>query len=140
MQLNVTWCVCLSIISDCHCCLFAIPLPTVLVPIKVKLPPALHKGVWGSGHAAPRIFKLNKGEVVSFTSGSLYPRVKRAGTHLRGGSVGPRSGLVFFWWGGGEEEIYAKPLSKMGPKFLGSPARSLVTVLTELPGSICQLR
>lgn len=65
--------------------------------IKVKLPSARHKGVWGSGRAAPRILSSTMDEVVSFTSGSLYPGVKKAGTHLRGGSVGPRSGLAFFF-------------------------------------------
>ena len=93
--------VCLSIIAHCHCSLFAIHLRTILVSIKVKLPSARYKGVWGSGVQPHAFLSSTMGEVFSFTSGSLYPRVKKAGTHLRGGSVGPRSGLAlsfFFFW------------------------------------------
>jgi len=98
----------LSIISHCHCCLFTLHLRTVLVSIKVKLPSARPKGVWGSGRAAPRILSSTMGEVVSFTFRSLYLGLNKAGTHLRGGSVGPRSSpAFFFFW---KRDIYQTPV------------------------------
>jgi hypothetical protein len=137
----------------------------------VKLPSARHKGVWGSGRAAPRIFKLNNERSLQFHVWVTLLSGKESRYAFKRRFCGPPDPvwpfilfyfilfyfilfyfilfyfilfyfilfyfILFYFFG---EEIYAKPLLEMEPKFLGSPARSLVTVLTELPGSICQLR
>jgi hypothetical protein len=63
--------------------------------------------------------------VVSFTHRPLYPRETAPSTHWIGGWVGPRAGL--------DAVVKRKIPSPCGEWNPGRSARSLVTILTELP-------
>jgi len=84
-----------------------------------------HENVWGSGGITPTTLNLDTKWtwVVSFTPRPLYPRERVQGVNWTGDWVGPRA-----------MDMMAKrkitcPRRKSNP---GSPARRLVTVLTEL--------
>jgi hypothetical protein len=57
----------------------------------MKTYPVLNEDLWGCGGIAPRILNLSTRWkwVVSFTPSQLYSLGKSAGTHWKGGSVGP---------------------------------------------------
>jgi hypothetical protein len=87
------------------------------------------KTYWRSGDIAPLILELGNGWrwVISFTSRRFYPRCKSPLYPLDRRPGGPQSRSRH---GGKDEESHHRSCREMNP---GRPARSLVSILTEIP-------
>jgi hypothetical protein len=94
-----------------------------------------HDNVLRSGEVAPRIYNLGtrRRRVISFMSRPLYPEVRSSGTHWTGGWVGHRAGLDAVAKRKKSRHCLCRELNP------SRPARSLVSILTELPGSCIPL-